>query len=56
MTPGQVAYEAYCADAGGRSIATGDELPDWAHLPRRIQQCWESAAAAVRRWIIGGGQ
>jgi hypothetical protein len=55
MTPGQVAYEAYRADAGGHSLATGDELPEWPLIPRRTQQCWESAAAAVRRWIIGEG-
>jgi hypothetical protein len=44
---GQIAYEAYCEAAGGRSLVSGDPLPAWADLPGPIQDAWDAAAAAV---------
>lgn len=44
---GRTAYEAYVADAGGRSLATGDELPAWHALPYAIRCAWCAAADAV---------
>lgn len=45
-TYSQVAYEAYAAHCGGKSIH-GEDLPDWdGHAPE-IQAHWEAAAEAV---------
>lgn len=46
---GQVAFEAYCADTGGRSLVSGDRLPLWDKLPPAIQRAWEAAAEAVKK-------
>jgi hypothetical protein len=40
-TPGQIAYEAYCALPGARYCDPWAELSGWA------QQRWEAAAQAV---------
>jgi hypothetical protein len=48
-TPGQVAYEAYRAAAGGRSLAAGDPLPEFEDLPAAIRRAWEAVADAVCR-------
>ena len=47
MTLAQVAYEAYSEQAGGRSLATGAELPEWDALPAPIREAWEVAILAV---------
>jgi hypothetical protein len=44
---GQIAYEAYRADAGGKSLATGAPIPEWDGLKSEIQHAWEAAAKAV---------
>ena len=44
---GQVAYEAYCAHTGWRSLVSGAELPQWSALTDPIRLAWEAAAAAV---------
>jgi hypothetical protein len=46
---GQVAYEAYSVSAEGKSLVTGDALPDWSGLPDRVQESWRHAAEAVQR-------
>lgn len=57
-TYGETAYESYCEETGGKSLVTGAELPYWHDLPKKIQDAWEAAAAAVseRRFeeITGG--
>ena len=60
----QLAYEAYVADAGGVSLATGAPLPGWADLPEAIQRAWSAVAVAVvermfsrlRPAMVAGGQ
>lgn len=48
MTPlGQVAYEAYCAKTGWKSLATGADLPRWEKLNVDIQEAWQFAAESV---------
>lgn len=47
-TLGKLAYTAYAAAVGGRSV-TGAVLPPWEELGDRIQTAWETAAEAVRR-------
>lgn len=46
-TPGQVGYEAYKESSAGRSLVTGDELPNWEGLRDVIQEAWEASASAV---------
>lgn len=46
-SPGQVSYEAYCADADGKSLVSGAALPAWADLPDEIRHAWEAAGRAV---------
>lgn len=46
-TEGEVAYEGYCFCTKGKSLATGDDLPEWQYLPAEIQAAWEAAAQAV---------
>ena len=44
---GQVAYEAYSANTGGKSLATGDNLPAWADLGDAYKTAWIAAAREV---------
>jgi hypothetical protein len=47
---GKTAYEAYRNHTGGKSLATGQEIPVWEDLPPAIRDAWAAAAAAV---VIG---
>lgn len=47
MSPGQVAYEAYCGTTGWRSLVSGAELPNWENLKDEIKIAWEVAGNAV---------
>lgn len=44
----EAAYEAYRAQAGGRSLATGAPIPAWSGLMPSIQQAWKAAAGAAQ--------
>lgn len=44
---GMVAYEAYFAQSGGKSLVSGTSLPSWDGLNEKIKQAWEAAAQAV---------
>ena len=44
---GKVAYEAYCESSKGRSLISGQKLPDWYDLSPEIKEAWEKAAEAV---------
>lgn len=46
-SPGQIAYDAYKTATGGRSLVSGDPLPEFAQLPAPIRAAWEAAAEAV---------
>ena len=48
----QIAYEAYYDCAGGKSLATGQQLPPWDRLGPGIQAAWFAAAAAVVQAIV----
>lgn len=48
---GQAAYDAYCMQAGGRSLATGDDLPLWADLDSKFHDAWVAAARAVEALV-----
>lgn len=47
----QHAYEAYSAQAGGKSLVSGDQLPEWEQLSDEIKQAWHAVAEAVRRHV-----
>lgn len=44
---GQIAYEGYCADSGGKSLVSGAQLPTWSALVPEIQHAWSASASAV---------
>ena len=44
---GQKAYEAYRNHTGGRSLATGQMIPEWRELPETIREAWDAAVAAI---------
>jgi len=44
---GQIAYEAYCADTGNKSLVSGAPLPAWDALSPEIKKAWQAAANAV---------
>jgi hypothetical protein len=48
---GEILYNAYRDEAGGRSIVTGDFLPDWSALDPRIQAGWVAAWRAGRKAV-----
>lgn len=43
----EIAYEAYCDAAGGKSLVSGTDLPPWGALPGEIQAAWAASAHAV---------
>jgi hypothetical protein len=44
---GQVAYEAYSANTGGKSLASGDDLPAWDQLADVYRTAWIATARDV---------
>ncbi|HEX4713347.1 MAG TPA: hypothetical protein VH164_00305 [Ktedonobacteraceae bacterium] len=44
---GQIAYEAYLAYSGGKSLITGDELPPWEECLEPIKHAWDASAHAA---------
>lgn len=48
-TLAKIAYEGYCAQTGGKSLATGDDLPQWEALPVAIREAWTASVRAVAR-------
>lgn len=40
-------YEAYRAHTGGKSLATGHDIPSWEHLPSPIKGAWCASAVAA---------
>lgn len=48
---GQIAFEAYSAHTHGRSLATGDQLPQWKDLPEEVKDAWRTAGSFLRQHI-----
>ena len=44
---GMTAYEAYRDHTNGKSLATGQPIPQWYQLPPTIQEAWNAAAEAI---------
>lgn len=53
QTLGKAAYDAYRKQSGGRSLISGQPIPDFGVLPDRIQNAWVHAAIAVARQMNG---
>ena len=47
VTLGKVAYEAYSAAAGGKSLVSGVPLPEWYQVDPIIRDAWNKTADAV---------
>ena len=43
----KVAYDAYCKQTGGKSLATGDTLPAFDGLRQAIKDAWAASGIAV---------
>ena len=50
MMTAKAAYEAYCGYTGGKSLVTGDPLPDWIYLPSEIKNAWHTAVKAAKEY------
>ena len=56
MSPGEIAYRAYCEKVNWKSVG-GDPLPHYSDQFPRLKEAWEAAANAVlmaakeRNWI-----
>jgi hypothetical protein len=47
----KAAYEAYGVNTGGKSLITGEDLPEWDRLRGVIRIAWRAAAiAAIVSW------
>ncbi len=46
-----VAYEAYRANSGGKSLVSGQPIPEFEKLKPEIQEAWEAAAYAVEAQV-----
>jgi hypothetical protein len=44
---GRRAYAGYCSSAMGKSLISGQNLPQWEDLKQEIKDAWVSAAEAV---------
>jgi hypothetical protein len=47
LTFGEIAYNAYCAFSGGKSLVSGADLPAFSATTPGIQDAWQAAAQAV---------
>jgi hypothetical protein len=45
---GRIAYDAYASQTGGKSLATGDDLPSWDDLGDEYKTAWIASAQTVR--------
>ncbi len=48
----KVAYQGYCSATGGKSLISGDKLPEFEVLKPEIRAAWVAAANAVRDQIF----
>jgi len=53
-TLGKIAYEAYCAERGYKSVR-GEPLPHFYEQSEPLQEAWEKAAKAVAEKIRSDG-
>ena len=46
-TYGHIAYEAYRKKSNGKSLVSGDEIPEWVSLQDDVKRAWSTAGNAV---------
>lgn len=44
----KIAYDGYKSNSKGKSLISGQELPEFENLPANIQEAWAAASKAVR--------
>ena len=49
---GQLAYEAYVDYSGGKSLVSGEPLPEWRQVALNIRQAWEHVALILRAEVL----
>jgi len=47
----RAAYEGYRAHTGGKSLATGQTIPEWDELRNEIKDAWLASVAAVQETL-----
>ena len=52
FTAARVAYEGYCRQTGWKSLATGQDLPEFDGLPQEIKEAWSASANHLLRTTI----
>lgn len=52
VTPAQVAYEAYAAHTGWKSLVSGADLPQWDALKQEIKEAWAASAQALHLYAL----
>jgi hypothetical protein len=53
LTPGRIAYDAYCAKTGWKSAVTGEPLPIFPLAKPEVKEAWEAAGEAVKAFYKG---
>jgi len=53
---GKLAYDAYCTQAGGVSLVSGEPLPPWDGLTGPLQDAWITAARTVEAHVRERGE
>ncbi len=43
----EIAYEAYRKFSNGKSLISGQDIPEFANLPEAIKNAWQAAGDAV---------
>jgi len=51
---GKVAYDGYRKQSGGKSLASGEPIPEWDGLSQPIKDAWAAAGIAVHLEIAMG--
>jgi len=55
-TLGQIGYEAYRGFTGGKSLVSGQPIPEFEKLSTPIQEAWEKAGQAVAAAVGRAGE
>lgn len=50
---GEMLYEFYSEFSGGKSLASGQALPEWDKVTPLIQEAWQFTAAKAKAYFTG---
>ena len=48
---GKVAYDAYCESSQGKSLVSGEPLPNWHALKQEIQDAWTYVGTSLESHV-----